>query len=59
MKKVISGNSSLIMSIIEIILGVLLLINPVGLFLLIGITLILQAVIDLITFFFSKKAKKA
>ena len=59
MKKVISGNSSLFMSIIEIILGVLLLINPVVLFLLIGITLILQAVIDLITFFFSKKAKKA
>lgn len=59
MKKVISGNSSLFMSIIEIILGVLLLIKPVGLFLLIGITLILQAVIDLITFFFSKKAKKA
>jgi uncharacterized membrane protein HdeD (DUF308 family) len=54
---------ALISAVVTLAISVIVILNPftstVVLWRFIGITLILQAVIDLITFFFSKKAKKA
>lgn len=54
---------ALISAVVTLAISVIVILNPftstVVLWRFIGITLILQAVIDLITFFFSKKAQKA
>lgn len=63
MKKVVSGNSNLLMSIVEIIIGILLLINPIGftsgIIIALGIALMLMGLGQIIKYFATEAEEAA
>ena len=63
MKKAISANSSLIMSIIELVIGILLFVNPVGftsgIIIAVGVFLMLGGAVQIIRYFRTEAAEAA
>ena len=63
MKKTISGNSNLFMSVVEIVIGILLLINPVGftsgIIVAFGIVMMLMGVGQIIKYFATEAEEAA